>query len=237
MSSFDWRAITPFVAQARDARAQAAFEVIFCRVWPLALGFVLGNYGRTLTPEDAEDVLMQTFAITWQELPKLRKPAAFGGYFFTILARNCIAACRLKLAAAVFDGSDEAKLDSLALLTPELAAELGVAAAQDDPYMHLVSAELVEASLRRLRRVYEKLTPRQRLVFEARVVNQFDETEAVRRTGLALGTVRGAYRRILELLQKEFQAAEFRNVPALELRLAFLAALAIWRQRGAGGFV
>ena len=237
MSDFDWNAVAPFVVQAREARDRAAFEEIFRRVWEIAFSFVLKHYGRTLTTEDAQDVLMQTFETAWRELPKLRDPLAFGGWFFRILARNCLAACRIRLVTAVLGSSEESGLDALVLLTPELAEEVGAAAGRADPYRHLVRAELVKASGDRIMKVYSKLTARQQMVFEARVLNLFDETESAERIGLPVGTIRGAYAKIVRLLKKEFEAAEFREVPEAERKVAFIEALAGWQQQTAGGWV
>jgi hypothetical protein len=73
------------------------------------------------------------------------------------------------------------------------------------------------------------------MVFEARVLNLFDETESASRTGVPIGTIRSAYTKIVQLLKKEFEAAEFRSVPDVERKVAFLEALAAWQQQGAGG--
>jgi RNA polymerase sigma factor (sigma-70 family) len=235
MSSFDWSALTPLVVRAGKPRDADAFGEIYDLVWPLAYNFVLKHYGGTLAPEEAKDVIMPAFATIWRKLPMLREPTAFGSYFFKILARNCLAACRLKIAMAVCDSSDESALDGLVLLTPELASEMGMAADSGEPYQHLVQAELVTASRDRIMKVYENLTARQRLVFEARVLNLFDEKESAKRTGLPIGTIRGAYARIVELLRKEFGATEFRSVPDAERKVAFIEALAGCEQHCAGG--
>jgi DNA-directed RNA polymerase specialized sigma24 family protein len=235
MSDLDWNAITPLVVRARDAREEAAFSEIFRLLWLLAFNFVRKRYRDILSPEDAGEVVMEAFETTWRGLPKLREAAAFGGFFFTILVRKCQAARRVELARRVLVQSEESGFDSLVALTPDLAQELAAAAGEGAGYRHLVREELVAASRRRIMNVCKELTPTQRIVFKARVLNLFNETESVRRTGLPLGTVRSAYWTIVGLLRTEFQDAEFHGVPDAERKVAFLEALAAWKQQGAGG--
>lgn len=237
MSDFDWSAMVPLVLRARDARDEAAFGEIYQRLWPLAFNFVHRRYDDILTAEDAAEVVMESFETTWRELPKLREAAAFGGYFFTILTRKCQAARRVELARRILFESDESRLDSLVALTPGLAHEVRAAAAEGAGYRHLVREELVTASRERIMKVYKKLTPTQRTVFRARVLNLFNETETACRTGLPVGTVRSGYAASVQLLRREFEAPEFHDVPEAERKVAFIEALAGCQRETAGGAV
>ena len=70
-------------ARAGDVRA---FEVLVTRYHARALRFAL-NMG--LVPEDAEEVVQDSFVRVYRALPRFRDGAAFEPWLFRILANRC----------------------------------------------------------------------------------------------------------------------------------------------------
>ena len=51
-------------------------------------------HGRTRARDEAEDIAQDAFCKAWEHLPKLRKPAAFGGWLFQIANNAIVSAAR-----------------------------------------------------------------------------------------------------------------------------------------------
>jgi RNA polymerase sigma-70 factor (ECF subfamily) len=109
--------------------------------------------------EDARDVYQEVFLRVYRNLPKFRFDCAFSTWLYRIVANLCLDHIRKRKvrreepSSVSANGSD---LDRLQLV-PEKRAEV-------DPQRKLMSAE-VNA---RVQDNLEKLTPRERLVFEMR---------------------------------------------------------------------
>lgn len=227
MPDNDW---SIFGDLARKARAgdTGAFDELFTRMWDVAFGYVMKHYGGTLTPEDARDVVQHAFVTAWQKLPTLKNANAFQCWFYRILARKSIAACRLATVRTVLAGDDGVNLNDLVLLTPEIVEELAASVSMQGPYRQLVRVELVRESKISIAKVYNKLSPKSKAVFVARIINLFNEREIATITGLPIGTIRSATLTIVTRLQIEFGSRRFRDATISERRLAFVEALATW---------
>ena len=109
--------------------------------------------------EDARDVYQEVFLRVFRNLPKFRFDCAFSTWLYRICSNLCLDQIRKRKVRREQPTSAEAEsgeVDRLQLI-PEKRAEL-------DPQRKLMSAE-VNA---RLQDNLEKLTPRERLVFELR---------------------------------------------------------------------
>ncbi len=109
--------------------------------------------------EDARDVYQEVFLRVYRNLPKFRFDCAFSTWLYRIVSNLCLDQLRKRKtrreeAPAV--GSDGSEVDRFQFL-PEKRADV-------DPQRRLMSAE-VNA---RVQDNLEKLTPRERLVFEMR---------------------------------------------------------------------
>ncbi len=109
--------------------------------------------------EDARDVYQEVFLRVYRNLPKFRFDCAFSTWLYRIVANLCLDQIRKRKVrreepAAV--GPDGGEVDRLQFV-PEKRADV-------DPQRRLMSAE-VNA---RVQDNLEKLTPRERLVFEMR---------------------------------------------------------------------
>jgi RNA polymerase sigma-70 factor, ECF subfamily len=109
--------------------------------------------------EDARDVYQEVFLRVYRNLPKFRFDCAFSTWLYRIVANLCLDQIRRRKvrreepAALNPDGNE---LDRFQYL-PESRADV-------DPQRRLMSAEVSY----RVREILEKLTPRERLVFEMR---------------------------------------------------------------------
>jgi len=223
----EWKSkLPPLVIRAKSGDRDA-FDIIVGCIWDRGVALVRRHYPGTFCREDAEDVVQHALISAWFALSTLKSENAFHAWFWKILARKAIAAYRLAMARAIVSGSDESALDALALLPPAFLAELQNSN-RNDPFQHLVRTELVAAAKAKIEAVHSRLTQIQRNVFRARFVNLFNETETAEREKLPVGTVRSSTTRIIELLQKEFGAAQFRRVPIVERKLAIAEVLATW---------
>lgn len=230
MAAIDWTVLEPLVIRARHGD-RAAFDELYTKIWDSALGFVLSRYGRKLSREDAEDVLQLALITAWRELPHLTKTSSFKSWFFTILARKCMAACRIASTRALFAESDGSHLDSLALLAPELADELASAEGQRDPYRHLVQSELVTICKTRIKEVFDALTPVRKKVFVGRFLNLYDEVQIAQTMNIPIGTVRSATAAIVQHLRRELRTKEFDGIPIADQTIAFTKGLAEWQRQ------
>jgi RNA polymerase sigma-70 factor (ECF subfamily) len=109
--------------------------------------------------EDARDIYQEAFLRVYKNLPKFRFDCAFSTWLYRIVANLCLDQIRKRNvrkeeSAAVETGSGE--LDRFQFLREQRA--------DVDPQRQLMSSE-VNA---RVRDVLERLTPRERLVFEMR---------------------------------------------------------------------
>jgi RNA polymerase sigma-70 factor (ECF subfamily) len=111
------------------------------------------------SPEDARDVYQEAFLRVYRNLPKFRFDCSFSTWLYRIVANLCLDQLRKRKvrkeeAAAVATESGE--VDRFQFV-PERRADV-------DPQRQLMSSE-VNA---RIQEVLERLTPRERLVFEMR---------------------------------------------------------------------
>ena len=74
------------------ARGDAnAFMVLVHRYRAPLIAYV---HGKTHARDEAEDIAQDAFCKAWEHLPKLRNPAAFGGWLFQIANHAVITAAR-----------------------------------------------------------------------------------------------------------------------------------------------
>lgn len=109
--------------------------------------------------EDARDVYQEVFLRVYRNLPKFRFDCAFSTWLYRIVSNLCLDQIRkrkVRREEAPAIGADGGELDRLQYI-PEKRADV-------DPQRKLMSAE-VNA---RVQDNLEKLTPRERLVFEMR---------------------------------------------------------------------
>ena len=111
------------------------------------------------SPEDARDIYQEAFLRVYKKLPQFRFDCAFSTWLYRIVANLCLDQIRKRKvrkeeAAAVTTPSGE--MDRFQFL-PEQRADV-------DPQRQLMSSEVSE----RINAVLDKLTPRERLVFEMR---------------------------------------------------------------------
>ncbi len=111
------------------------------------------------SPEDARDIYQEAFLRVYKKLPQFRFDCAFSTWLYRIVANLCLDQIRKRKvrkeeAAAVTTTSGE--MDRFQFL-PEQRADV-------DPQRQLMSSEVSE----RINAVLDKLTPRERLVFEMR---------------------------------------------------------------------
>lgn len=81
--------------------------------------------------QDAEDVVHDAYVAAFETLPRLREPAAFGGWLLKIAitkVRRVIRRRRLRRALGLLPGGDDATLERLAsdAVSPQVRAELAV---------------------------------------------------------------------------------------------------------------
>jgi RNA polymerase sigma-70 factor (ECF subfamily) len=111
------------------------------------------------SPEDARDVYQEAFLRVYRNLPKFRFDCSFSTWLYRIVANLCLDQIRKrkvrKEEASAVD-TDSGEVDRFQFL-PEKRADV-------DPQRQLMSSE-VNA---RIQEVLERLTPRERLVFEMR---------------------------------------------------------------------
>ncbi len=74
------------VERSRDKRDMDAFGKLVRRFQDMALGYAYSILGRF---DLAEDAAQEAFIQAWGDLPKLREPAAFPGWFKRIVFKHC----------------------------------------------------------------------------------------------------------------------------------------------------
>jgi RNA polymerase sigma-70 factor (ECF subfamily) len=146
------------------------------------------------SPEDARDVYQEAFLRVYRNLPKFRFDCSFSTWLYRIVANLCLDQIRKRKvrkeeASSVETGSGD--LDRFQFL-PEQRADV-------DPQRQLMSAEVNT----RIREVLDRLTPRERVVFEMRHF----EGMRVRSIGDALGVTEEAAKNCLFRATQKMRAA------------------------------
>jgi len=146
------------------------------------------------SPEDARDVYQEAFLRVYRNLPKFRFDCSFSTWLYRIVANLCLDQIRKrkvrKEEASAID-TDGGEVDRFQFL-PERRADV-------DPQRQLMSSEVNT----RIREVLERLTPRERLVFEMRHFQGM----RLRAIGEALGVTEEAAKNCLFRATQKMRAA------------------------------
>lgn len=147
------------------------------------------------SPEDARDVYQEAFLRVYRNLPKFRFDCSFGTWLYRIVANLCLDQIRKRKVrkeepstTAVSTGSEVDRFQFLA----EHRADV-------DPQRQLMSAEVNS----RVQEVLERLTARERVVFEMRHF----EGMRLRSIGEALGVTEEAAKNCLFRATQKMRAA------------------------------
>ena len=146
------------------------------------------------SPEDARDVYQEAFLRVFRNLPKFRFDCSFSTWLYRIVANLCLDQIRKRKvrkeeASSVETGSGE--FDRFQFLTEQRA--------DVDPQRQLMSAEVNT----RIQQVLERLTARERLVFEMRHFQGM----RLRAIGDALGVTEEAAKNCLFRATQKMRAA------------------------------
>jgi RNA polymerase sigma-70 factor (ECF subfamily) len=144
--------------------------------------------------EDARDVYQEVFLRVYRNLPKFRFDCAFSTWLYRIVANLCLDQIRkrkVRREESSTLGTESGEIDRLQYL-PEKRADV-------DPQRKLMSAE-VNA---RVQDNLEKLTPRERLVFEMRHFQGM----RLKSIGAALGVTEEAAKNCLFRATQKMRAA------------------------------
>src|SRR5262245_29707585 len=90
-------ALDVIVARAREGEAEA-FSILVRRFQDMAVGY---GYSILHDFQLAEDAAQEAFFEAYRTLPKLREPAAFGGWFRRIVFKQCDRITRRRVVATV----------------------------------------------------------------------------------------------------------------------------------------
>lgn len=130
-------------------------------------------HGRTRARDEAEDLAQDVFCKAWQQLPRLREPAAFSRWLFRIASHTIITASRKRRPAMLANGDVE-------VAVPPASANSSVD-------VHAAVAELPEA---------------QRIVVSLRHFTGMPTDEIAAVLGIEPGTVRSRLSRAYVVLRK-----------------------------------
>lgn len=146
------------------------------------------------SPEDARDVYQEAFLRVYRNLPKFRFDCSFSTWLYRIVANLCLDQIRKRKvrkeeAPSIETGSGD--LDRFQFLAEQRA--------DVDPQRQLMSAEVNT----RIQEVLNRLTPRERVVFEMRHF----EGMRLRSIGEALGVTEEAAKNCLFRATQKMRAA------------------------------
>ncbi len=173
-----WRSVwPPSLANIEAARRgdREAMGSILATGYPKLVSFYRGM-GMTRT--EAEDIASEAVEGMIVSLPRLREPAAFEGWFWTI-ARNRVRSVIRKRGRVVYE-LDHAPIDD--------PADLAIAADEHAD----------------IRLALAKLSPRDRQILWLREVEQLEYAEIAGRMGIAAGAARVAALRARRKLEAEY---------------------------------
>jgi RNA polymerase sigma-70 factor (ECF subfamily) len=146
------------------------------------------------SPEDARDIYQEAFLRVYRNLPKFRFDCSFSTWLYRIVANLCLDQIRKRKVRKEEGSSIDTAggdLDRFQFL-PEQRADV-------DPQRQLMSAEVNT----RIQEVLDRLTPRERVVFEMRHF----EGMRLRAIGEALGVTEEAAKNCLFRATQKMRAA------------------------------
>ncbi|MBV9848458.1 MAG: sigma-70 family RNA polymerase sigma factor [Armatimonadetes bacterium] len=195
-------------AQRQDAterERQAAFGRIVARFQDMAFGYAYALLGGDR--EAAEDAAQEAFLAAWRSLPMLAEPAAFPGWFRTIVLRRC----------------QRRRRDSPPVTVP-LEAAAHLAAADGDPQRH---AERREAAAQ-VARCLHALPEAERTAALLFYIGDYSQKEIAEFLGVPVTTVkkrlftarRRLQERMLTMVQDDLHAQRPSRDDAFAARIA-----------------
>lgn len=158
-------------------------------------GMVYAVAYRLVGPDEADDVVMETYLKAWQALPRFRGQSSLKTWLYRI-AYNCA----LDMSRARRRRKEQA-------LTPETQEQGTEAHLRDDrqetPDTIMAREETVDA----VREASAKLSPAHRVALELRYSDGFSYSEIAAATGVSIGTVMSrlfnAKRKLRQLMEVE----------------------------------
>ena len=190
-----------WLAKAKKGDAEAfagAFEALRASVFAVAC--------RLAGPDDAEDVVMETYVRAWQALPGFQSRASLKSWLYRI-AYNCATDLRRRQQRSpeVRAGCAEDGRDML-----EQVADAGVAMPGEMLEAHEIRLQVVQA--------LQRMPPDHRVALELRYMDDLSYAEIAAATGTGLGTVmsrlfnaKRKLQRALKDLEQEQRARSMRS--------------------------
>jgi len=140
-------------------------------------GMVYAVAYRLVGPDDADDVVMETYLKAWQALPRFRGRSSLKTWLYRI-AYNC--------AIDMSRARHRRREQTLTPETPEQGMEKNLRDdRQETPDVVMAREETVEE----VRRVLTKLSPEHRATLELRYSDGLSYNEIAAATGVSIGTV------------------------------------------------
>jgi len=183
------------IAASREGDAEA-FGILVERYMPRALAFATRMTGN---PEDAEDIVQDSFVKAYNKLGSFRGDSGFFTWFYRLLSNACLDHMRRgSLVKRIFyfgrpvqDGEDYDPVDQAADPDPGSSPDSGV-------YRGEAAKDINEALM--------KLSPRQRAVFLLRHDEGLKTAEVAEALGISEGAVKSHLVRAIAALRKELKA-------------------------------